>query len=84
MNIHELARPDGQSEPIGAAPEAADCGQAGGEVSASAGLDGAGAYSEPCDCCALWGKGGRVRIGLLIVAAVAMVAVLVWGFSITG
>ncbi len=84
MNVHELARPVGQPEPIDAAPEGADWGRAEGKGDASAGLDGAGAYSEPCCCCALWGKGGRVRIGLLIVAAVAMVAVLVWGFSITG
>ncbi len=48
--------------------------------------DNAGEASreEPCCCCAMWGPGGRFRIGLLIAMAVVVTAILVWGFSTAG
>ncbi|NLE94694.1 MAG: hypothetical protein GX600_03270 [Dehalococcoidia bacterium] len=46
------------------------------------GLKDAGAFE--CGCCGMSGRGGKLRIGLLIVLAVVVVILLVQGFSAAG
>ncbi len=46
------------------------------------GLKDGGAFE--CGCCGMSGRGGKLRIGLLIVLAVVVVILLVQGFSAAG
>ncbi|MBN1152956.1 MAG: hypothetical protein JXA58_07085 [Dehalococcoidia bacterium] len=43
-----------------------------------------GDESYGCGCCGMGGRGGRLRIGLLVVLAVVVVVLLVQGFSAAG
>lgn len=37
-----------------------------------------------CGCCGMSGRGGKLRIGLLVVLAVVVVVLLVYGFATAG
>jgi len=43
-----------------------------------------GTDAEDCGCCGMSGRGGKLRIGLLIVVFVVVVVLLVHGFATAG
>jgi len=57
-----------------AAGESCECGKDGVTTECESG----------CGCCGMSGRGGKLRIGLLVVLAVVVVVLLVYGFATAG
>ncbi len=57
-------------------------GETPGEAKRACNVNGDGPFE--CGCCGMTGRGGRLRIGLLIVLAVVVVVLLVHGFAAAG
>jgi len=57
-----------------AAGESCACGKDGDSTECESG----------CGCCGMSGRGGKLRIGLLVVLAVVVVVLLVYGFATAG
>jgi hypothetical protein len=57
-------------------------GETAVEAKRACNVNGDGPFE--CGCCGMTGRGGRLRVGLLIVLAVVVVVLLVHGFVTAG
>lgn len=81
MNSGGTGDPAEQPEPTETTPTECVCCYVGANESGREARDAAPSIAAACSCCGMEGPGGKLRVGLLLFAAVVMVALLVWGFA---